>query len=78
MYCSMWRLLRDYRANFLGFYAFNVGIYFSIHVELMRAILAIDIDFDKCWNHLWLKIDSQLVTLSFKQSHVIHWTLYNR
>jgi hypothetical protein len=44
----------------------------------MGAILAIEIAFDKGWHQLWLETDLQLVTLAFKQHHIIPQTLHNR
>jgi hypothetical protein len=38
----------------------------------MRVILAIEIAFDKGWQHLWLETDP-----NFKQPHVIPLTLHN-
>ncbi|MCI00245.1 ribonuclease H protein, partial [Trifolium medium] len=70
-------VFRDYQANFLGCYAFNIGVTYALLVELMGAILAIEIAFEKGWHRLWLEIDSQLVTLAFKQHHIISWTLHN-
>lgn len=42
-------VFRDYQTNFLRYYASNIEICFAIHVEFMRSILAIEIDFVKSW-----------------------------
>jgi hypothetical protein len=38
---------KDYQANFLDCYASHIGVSFALNDELMRAILAIEIAFDK-------------------------------
>ncbi|MCI07933.1 putative ribonuclease H protein [Trifolium medium] len=40
-------VFRDYQANFVGCYASNIDVSFDLHAELVRAILAIEIAFDK-------------------------------
>lgn len=57
---------RDYRASILGCFAANLGISYSSHAELIGAMWAIEIAFEKGWKNLWLKCDSNLVVAAFK------------
>lgn len=64
-------------ADFLGAFALNMGISTSLCAELHSAIIAIEIAFNRGWNHLWLETDSMLVTLAFKSKSVVPWQLRN-
>lgn len=45
--------------------------------EMMAALIAIEIAFDRGWHNLWLETDSQLVLLAFKTKNMIPCTLRN-
>lgn len=47
-----------YNAAALGCFAVNVGITYSLHVELIGAMKAIVIAYNKGWRKLWLESDS--------------------
>jgi ribonuclease HI len=71
-------IFRDSNADFIGAFAFNLGTTNSLSAELHGAMFAIEIAAHKGWNNLWLETDSLLVTLAFKSSKVVPWSLRNR
>ena len=58
--------------------SFDIAIATAFAVELLGAILAIEIAFDKGWNRLWLECNSRLVVNAFNSSFEGPWKLSNR
>ncbi|CAJ2645220.1 unnamed protein product [Trifolium pratense] len=71
-------VFRNYKGEFLGCFAKNLGIANALFAEIMGVIIAIECAFEKNWKQLWLECDSKLVVLAFKSPHVIPWQLKNR
>jgi ribonuclease HI len=46
--------------------------------ELQGAMLTIEIASQKGWHNIWLETDSMLVTLAFKSSKIVPWSVRNR
>jgi len=49
----------------------------ALHVELVAAMIAIEIAYLKGFQNVWLESDSQLVNLAFKLNSVVPWCLKN-
>lgn len=58
-------IFRDHSAAVMGCFAANLGIANALHAELMAAIMAIELAYEKGWHKLWLACDSKLVLSSF-------------
>jgi hypothetical protein len=58
---------RNSTVVFEGAFAFNLGVQTSLFVELMGAVLAIEIAFQKGWKHLWFRILKSGALCSKKQ-----------
>ena len=71
-------IFRNSSAEFVGAFAFNLGISNSLVAELQGVMIAIEIASQKGWNYLWLETNSVLVTLAFKSSNTVPWHLRNR
>jgi len=71
-------IFRDKNADFLGAFAYNLGISNSLIAELNGAMFAIELAHHRGWNHIWLETDSMLVTLAFKSKKIVPWQLRNR
>lgn len=69
---------RDYRAATLGCFATNLGVSFSLHAELIGAMIAIEHASAKKWPNFLLESDSQLVVAAFKSNSIVPWSLRNR
>jgi len=52
-------IFRDYQTNFLGCFAFNIGILYALSAEIMRFILTIELAHKKGW----IKICDKLLVL---------------
>jgi len=50
----------------------------AFHVELLGAMRAIEIAFQRKWLNSWLKSDSMLVVNAFFNSSIVPWHLSNR
>jgi len=57
--------------NVVGYFSHNLGLSNALKVELMCAILAIEIAHDKNWDHLWIQSDSKPAILAFKSPHIV-------
>ena len=64
--------------DYLGCFAYNIGIANSIFAEIVGVILAIECAHQRNWNHLWIETDSMLASLAIKSSHIVPWKLRNR
>jgi ribonuclease HI len=71
-------IFRNSNAEFLGAFAYNLGISNSLCAELNGAMYAVEIAHRKGWKNLWLETDSMLVVSAFKSSKTIPWQLKNR
>ena len=71
-------IFRNSTADFMGAFAFSLGISNSLFAELQGAMIAIEIASQKGWKYLWLETDSIIVTLAFKSSKTVPWQLRNR
>lgn len=47
-------MFRDYETNFLGCFAYNIGISYALNIKIMSIILAIELAHEKGWSYLWL------------------------
>ena len=45
-------IFRDYQDNFLGCFAFNIGISYVVNAEIMNVVLSIELAHEKGWSHL--------------------------
>ena len=55
---DIWPSLRNMNCdNVVGYFSHNLGLSNALKVELMCAILAIEIAHDKNWDHLWIQSD---------------------
>jgi len=61
-----------------GCFAQNLSTDSTFIIELFGAILAIEIVHNKNWTNIWLKTDSMLILLAFKNPLMIPWSLRNR
>jgi len=52
--------------EFLGAFSRNLGYSNSLNVELIGAMYAVEIAFQKGWSFLWLQTDFMLVTFAYK------------
>jgi len=75
---SCGRIFRDKNADFLGAFAYNLGITNSLVAELNGAIYAIELAHLKGWNHMSLETDYVLVALAFKSKKIVPWHLRKR
>lgn len=71
-------IFRDNNSIFKGGFAQNVETDSPFVEEMMAALVAIEIAFDRGWHNLWLETDSQLILLAFKAKNMIPCTLRNR
>lgn len=71
-------VFRDKNADFLGSFAYNIGLSSSLIVELNGAMYAVEIAHQKGWRNLWVKTDSMLVALVFKSHKIVPCQLQNR
>ena len=71
-------IYRDNSGEFLGDFAYNLGITNSLNAELNGAMYAIELAAQKGWGHIWLETDSTLVTLAFKNKKIVPCQLRNR
>ncbi|CAJ2641500.1 unnamed protein product [Trifolium pratense] len=71
-------LFRNSSAEFLGAFAYNLGISNSLSAELNGAMYAVELAHHFGWKNLWLETDSMLVVNAFKSSKTIPWHLKNR
>ena len=71
-------IFRDKNADFLGAFAYNLGISNSLVAELNATMFAIELAHHRGWNHIWLESDSMFVTLAFKSKKIVPWQLRNR
>jgi len=71
-------IFRNDAGNCLGCFTQNLGTANAYYAELLAAILAMEFAQSKCYNHLWLETDSQLVCLAIKSSAKVPWDLSNR
>jgi len=75
---SCGRIYRNNKAEFLGAFAYNLGNTNSLVAELNGAMFAIELAYQRGWNHIWLETDSMSVTLAFKSRTIVPWNLKNR
>jgi ribonuclease HI len=67
------------RHNFIYAFAEPLGISSSFVAEICGAMRAIEIAYQKHWQHLWLESDSSLVVAAFKNpDKPVAWQLSNR
>lgn len=71
-------IFRDHSATILGCFASNLGVSYSLHAELVGAMFAIELPFDKGWHNLWLECDSMLVVSAFSNVSLVPWHIRNR
>jgi ribonuclease HI len=72
-------IFRNSSAEFLGAFAYNLGISNSLCARLNGAMYAVvEIAYQKGWKNLWLETYSMLVVTAFKSSKIIPWQLKNR
>jgi ribonuclease HI len=71
-------LFRNSKGEFLGAFAYNLGISNSLSAELNGAMYAVELAHHYGWKSLWLETDSVLVVNAFKSSKIIPWHLKNR
>lgn len=71
-------IFRDHRATFMGCFAANLGSSSALHAELLGAMMAIELAYDKGWHNLWLECDSLLVLSAFHSFGIVPWRLRNR
>ncbi|CAL0327859.1 unnamed protein product [Lupinus luteus] len=70
-------IFRDNKGHLLGCFATYYGIQSSLHVELLTAIIAVQIAKNKGWTHLWLETDSTTVLQIFTNNLQLPWRLRN-
>lgn len=58
-------IFRDNIRTFLVYFSDYIGIASSFDVELVAAMLVIEIAFQRGWHHFWLECDSMLVVVAF-------------
>jgi ribonuclease HI len=72
-------IFRDNEANFIYAFAEPLGTSTSYVAELCGAMRALEIAFQKHWQHLWIETDSMLVVEAFKNPNKpVAWQLSNR
>jgi len=71
-------IFRNSNVEFLGAFAYNMGITNSLVVELNEAMFAIEMARQRGWDHIWLETNSMLVTLAFNSKSIMPWQPRNR
>jgi len=71
-------IFRDSNADCLLCISKNLGMISAFHVELLGAMRAIEIAFQRNWLNFWLESDSMLVVNAFSNSNIVPWHLSNR
>lgn len=71
-------IFSDKSVAVLGCFALYFGISNSLHAELLAAMYAIELAFQKGWHPLWLECDSSLVVTAFSNSAIVPWQLQTR
>ena len=62
-----------------GSFAFSMGSTFAYMAELIAAIFAIEVAWERGWHHLWLECDSTFVAQLFhNKSSKVPWQIKQR
>lgn len=75
---SAYGIFRDSKAVILGCFSYSIGISYSFYAELMAAMIAIELAWEKGWRRLWLEYDSTLVLQAFNSSNLVPWKFRNK
>jgi len=70
-------IFRNYEGECIGCFSQFLGNKDALHAELVAAMIAIEIAYQKGFRNIWLESDSQLVNLTFKSNSVVPWCLKN-
>lgn len=71
-------VFRDQSAAIVGCIAANLGLNSALQAELIGAMLAIELAYERGWHNLWIESDSELVVAAFKNPDIVPWRLRNR
>jgi len=71
-------IYRNANAEHLGSFFFNIGVGSSFQVELIGAMLAIEIADSMNWRKFWLETDSKMVVQALQNPQMVPWKLRNR
>jgi len=55
----------------------NLSMVSALHVELIGAMRAIDMTFQRNWINFWLELDSILVVMAFSNDSIVPWHIRN-
>ena len=71
-------IFRDCNADHLGSFALKVENGNALKAELVGAMTAIEVAYERNWRKLWLETDSKLVVSTFKSNSIVRWQLRQR
>lgn len=72
-------IFKNFQGFVVGCFSQNLGRGFAFEAEIIAAMLAIEIAFEKIWHNLWLEFDSvYVVSLFASRSHTVPWNHHNR
>jgi len=64
-------IFRNSNGASIDCFASNLGISNVLYVKAYGSRLALEVAFERIWNHLWIENDSKLATLAFKSSQIV-------
>jgi len=71
-------IFRGSRDKYIGSFSSFLRVQKSLYVEVMRAIFAIELAWNKGFRHIWLEYDSSLLCQAFSSFNLILWSLRGR
>lgn len=71
-------IFRYKKGVILGCFSYSIGVSSSFYAELMAAMIAIELAWDKGWRKLWLECDSTMVLKALSSFTLVPWKIRNR